>query len=470
MPHSDPSQAARGRSADRELNHEQLLADQETFTPARARRVAGELGYRAVLTWSALPGRFDAVLLRPGAELPLADVFVPAEEVRVLSDYVSDPDAAGRLDGLREFMAGKLPDYMVPTAFVVMDRMPLLPNGKLDKAALPSPVITGDDYRAARTLEEKVLAAVFAEVLGVDRVGIDDDFFALGGHSLRAARLISRVRGALGVEISLRAVFDAPTVAKLAANLRPDTEAAASDPFAVMLPIKPEGTRKPVFCLHPGGGLSWAYFGLSQSFPDRPVYGIQARGFDGVTPMPQSIDEMAEDYLEQILLTEPQGPYHLLGYSFGGIVAHAVAAKLRQRGREVGMLALLDAAPRHGVPDAFQRDDFEHLMRIEMERYFSAIRGGDDYLRLVDVATAIITDHHEMLQSFASPEFDGDALVFTATLGREPTATSGRAKWQGNIAGAVTEHEVTCTHNDMHMPEHAKVMGAIMNDLLADRE
>ncbi|WP_371476525.1 amino acid adenylation domain-containing protein [Kitasatospora sp. NBC_00315] len=443
--------------------------DPDAFGPADCRRLAERLGYRAVLSWSAQPGRYDAVLLRPGAELPLADVFVPGEEIDLLSVFVSDPDSGSRLSGLRDFMAEKLPDYMVPSAFVTMDRMPLLPNGKLDRAALPSPVMTGSAYRSPRTLEEEVLAAVFAEVLGVERVGIDDDFFALGGHSLRATRLISRVRGALGVEVPLRAVFDAPTVAKLAAHLRPDTATEPSDPFAVVLRIKSEGTRKPVFCLHPGGGLGWAYLGLSASFPDRPVYGIQARGFDGAGNLPESIDAMAEDYLEEILQVEPEGPYHLLGYSFGGIVAQAVAAKLRERGRTVGMLALLDAAPRHGVPDAFQREDFERLMRLEMERYFSAMRGGDDFLQMVDVATAIITDHHEKLQTFVSPVYDGDALVFTAMLGRDAGDTSGREKWQANITGAITEHEVTCTHNDMHMPEHSKVMGAVMNDLLADR-
>ncbi|MGW0856653.1 amino acid adenylation domain-containing protein [Streptomyces sp. NPDC002690] len=444
-------------------------ADPEAFGPAACRRLAEQLGYRAVLTWSALPGRYDAVLLRPGAELPLADVFVPGEEIGALSAFVSDPDAGNRLSGLREFMAERLPDYMVPTAFVVMDRMPLLPNGKLDKAALPSPVMTGNAYRAPRLLEEEVLAAVFAEVLGVDRVGVDDDFFALGGHSLRATRLISRIRGALGVELPLRAVFEAPTVAKLAARLRPDTGTEAADPFAVVLPIKSDGERKPVFCLHPGGGLSWAYLGLSASLVDRPVYGIQARGFDGVAPLPGSIDEMAEDYLQEILRTEPEGPYHLLGYSFGGVVAHAVAAKLEALGKPVGMLALLDAAPRHGVPDAFQRDDFERLMRMEMERYFSAMRGGDDYLQLVDIATEIITEHHEHLQSFTSPVFGGDALVFTAMLGRDAGDMPGREKWQGNITGAIAEHEVACTHNDMHMPEYTQVMAVAMNAMLADQ-
>ena len=446
----------------------QFDGDKVMLMPGDCRSVAEELGYRVVVTWSAVPGRMDAIFLGTEAEVPLTDVFVPAGPVNVLSEYVNDPDAAGRVEDLRRFMATRLPDYMVPAAFVVLDRMPLMPNGKLDKAALPSPVITGDVYRAPRTLEEAVLAAVFAEVLGVDRVGIDDDFFALGGHSLRATRLIGRIRSALGVELPLRAVFESPTVAKLTTHLRPGTNMEATDPFAIVLPIKSEGTRKPVWCLHPGGGLSWAYLGLSASFPDRPVYGIQARGFDGVTPVPESIDAMAVDYLESILEVQPDGPYHLLGYSFGGILAQLVAVKLRARGHQVGMLALLDAAPRNGA-DAYDRADYERVMRVEVEKYFGNMRGGDEYMSLIDLATMIITDHHEKLQSFFSPVYEGDALLFTAMLGRRPSVDpSGTQMWRSNIKGVIDEYEVSCTHHDMHLPENTKYMGVIMNDTLAD--
>ncbi len=447
----------------------QFDGDKAMLTPSDCRRLAEELGYQVVVTWSAVPGQMDAIFFRSGAEIPLTDVFVPEGPVNVLSEYVNDPDAAKRVEDLREFMTERLPEHMVPAAFVVLDRMPLMPNGKLDKVALPSPVITGNAYRAPRTVEEEVLAGLFAEVLGVDRVGIDDDFFALGGHSLRATRLLGRIRGALGVEIPLRAVFESPTVAKLTPQLRPETNTQATDPFAIVLPIKAEGTRNPIWCLHPGGGLSWAYLGLSASFPDRPVYGIQARGFDGVTPLPESIDAMAEDYLEQILQNQPEGPFHLLGYSFGGILAHVIAVKLGERGHRVGMLAVLDAAPRHEA-DAYARADFERVMRIELEKYFGNMRGGDDYVAMIDIATKIITDHHEMLQTFVSPVYEGDALLFTATLGRQADDPSGRQRWQSNITGAIDEHEISCTHHDMHLPENTRQMGAIMNDLLASWE
>ncbi|MFI6652172.1 amino acid adenylation domain-containing protein [Streptomyces sp. NPDC050529] len=117
---------------------------------------------------------------------------------------------------LHAFVAERLPDFMVPSAFVVLDRLPLAPNGKLDRAALPEPEYTGAAYRAPRTTREEALAALFAEVLGVDRVGIDDGFFELGGHSLLATRLIGRARTVLGIEVPVRKIFDLPTVAALA--------------------------------------------------------------------------------------------------------------------------------------------------------------------------------------------------------------------------------------------------------------
>src|SRR5262249_41469737 len=158
---------------------------------------------------------------------------------------------------LRSHVGARLPDYMVPSAIVVLDRLPLTANGKLDRGALPAPEARAGVGRLARSPRGEVLCALFAEVLGLERVGIDDDFFALGGHSLLATRVISRVRSSLDVELSIRSLFEAPTVAALVERLGegPPTQ---SD-LEPLLPIRARGSKQPLFCIHHAGGFSWPY-------------------------------------------------------------------------------------------------------------------------------------------------------------------------------------------------------------------
>nr|WSY54834.1 amino acid adenylation domain-containing protein [Streptomyces sp. NBC_00886] len=172
------------------------------------------------------PGEIEAVLTHHPAvaqAVVLARETDTADGSRQLVAYLVPDPAANPADDLadqvRGLLAERLPEFMIPAAFVELERLPLTVNGKVDRAALPAPVFTGGAYRAPRTVEEELLAGIFAEVLEVDRVGLDDDFFTLGGHSLRATRLIGKVRRALGTEVPIRAVFDHPTVARLAAHV-----------------------------------------------------------------------------------------------------------------------------------------------------------------------------------------------------------------------------------------------------------
>ena len=292
------------------------------------------------------------------------------------ADSPDSPDSAASpvtAEALREHVAARLPEYMVPAIVVLLDALPVTANGKLDRAALPAPggPVTS---RGPRTETEEIVCGLFAEVLGVDRVGAEDSFFELGGDSLLAMRLIARVREALDAEVPIRGMFTATPAgiaelveARAAGQGEPGVEMEISDElkallpgtlpdgaaagngsgdFDVLLPIRPAGDRPPLFCLHPGEGLSWRYLGLLRYIPaDYPLYGVQARGLAQAEALPHSIEEMCDDYISQIRRIQPAGPYHLLGWSFGGIVAHAIATRLEDQGERVALLASLDGFP-----------------------------------------------------------------------------------------------------------------------------
>jgi thioesterase domain-containing protein len=365
---------------------------------------------------------------------------------------------------LRAALSAVLPEYMIPAAFVSMDRLPLTANGKLDRSALPEPDHAPEAIRrAARTPKEEVLCDLFAEVLKIPEVGIDDDFFALGGHSLLGARLIGRIRSVLGVRIDIARVFQSPTPAAMAATLGFEDHQAA---LRTILPLRPAGTRSPLFCVHPGGGLAWCYAGLLRYVSkDIPVYGIQARGIAEPASLPLSIDEMADEYVAHIREVQPSGPYFLLGWSFGGVAAQAIAKRLADDGERIAALVLLDAYPVSGLDldsalntreiaalafdgldiGVGQPDDPGQLLAM-LRAQRSVLSSLDE--QAVHALLRIAANNRELLFDFSPERCDSDALLFQA---RNDTFSrlTGAELWRPYIGGNLDVRAVDCGHTEI---------------------
>ncbi|MEU5646714.1 non-ribosomal peptide synthetase, partial [Streptomyces milbemycinicus] len=380
----------------------------------------------------------------------------------VLAGGGDDPTAGE----LRRYVADRLPEYMVPSALVPMDRLPLTPNGKLDRAALPDPEFTGEAYRAPRTAKETRLAELFAEVLGLDRVGIDDNFFMLGGHSLLATQLIGRIDAAFGIGLPIRVVFERPTVAELADHLRTGAGSQVEDPFAALLTIRSGGGGAPLWFVQPGFGLGWSYLNFAPHVQDRPVYTFQAPAFSGA-PSPGSMEQFVDGCLRRIQEIQPEGPYHLFGWSFGGTAAHAMAVELERRGHEVGLLGLLDCAPSTYFHQAEVPP--QHDVESVLGEYVDEMAGPKGVRAVVRTAAVAWTNHMEILRGFTSPTYSGDALFFKATLSTDGTYAGDDGNWRQHITGNIEVYGIEADHEAICDPVPAAEISRVINRKLGMR-
>ena len=405
------------------------------------------------------PGEIEAVLLRhPGvAQAAVIAREDAAGDKRLVGYVVAAGAGAPEAASLRAHVARSVPDYMVPSAYVVLERLPLTPNGKLDRRALPAPEVRGLALRRGpRTPQEEILCALFGEVLGVFGVGIADNFFELGGHSLLATRLISRIRASLDAEISIRSLFEAPTVEALATRLG-EAHGPRSD-LDVLLPIRSNGSLQPLFCIHPAAGLSWSYSRFIGHIPSgHPIYGLQARNLIQREMTPHNIRRMAADYLEVIREVQPSGPYNLLGRSFGGLVAHAMATQLQSMGEEVSLLALLDSYPsdRENLLNGHDKErEREVLSAMADDTLREMLEGfgneGHVLLPLAEQDYEVVKNACEsnmrIVDTFAPERFKGDVFLFVAAKSHaEPPIES----WKPYVDGRIRVHEIDCTHDSI---------------------
>ena len=399
------------------------------------------------------PAEIEAVLL---GEEGIREAVVVAREDRQgekkLVGYVVRGEGS-EIDGqqLRRKVGEKLPEYMVPAAIVELREMPVMANGKLDRKALPAPTYRGKEWRGPRTAQEEILCALFGEVLGVERVGLDDNFFDLGGHSLLAMKLASCIQTTFNMKLSIRSLFEAPTVGDLARRL--DIGGDRS-PLETLLSLRSYGTLPPLFCIHPAEGLSWCYSRLAQHIRrDHPIYGLQAKGFGRMESLPQTLDEMAADYVGAIRKVQPSGPYHLIGWSFGGLAAYAIATLLEEQGDHVGLLAVLDASP-HSLQPA---EECDGDIKEGLSRHWGEMLSDHE----LEAMSRITMNDVRLAGEFVPHHYNGDLVLFIAT-GDTMNSIPRWEAWKPYVSGEIRTYKIACTHEHMTEPGPSSEIGRLL--------
>ncbi|OMB94560.1 hypothetical protein A5733_13725 [Mycobacterium sp. NS-7484] len=395
---------------------------------------------------------------------------------------------------LRADLAERLPAYLVPAAVVVVNALPLTSSGKLDTRALPAPEYRLGVYQAPGTPTEQILAGVYAEVLGLDRVSIDDSFFDLGGDSLSAMRAVAAINKALDTQLAVRVMFDAPSVRSLARQVG----RADSEQEVVPVDVLKDGAGVPLWCIHDGFGLSWSYRALGE-YLDGPITGLNQVPHDDESE-PVTIRHMAEQYADRLQALHPEGPYQLLGWSFGGVVAHEVAIELQRRGCEVQRLILMDAAlnlnkarglrvggyrtvaKNHALAEGLVLEYMLGSNHIEVPTHrrplgYRRVEKMAEQHRdsgfvpppraLVEFMVKSLTANQLRLLDHEPEVFDGDVVIFSASSQRpgDNAGTTIRSRWRRMrnraavrshlqswrpfVTGNITAHPVDCTHYEM---------------------
>lgn len=414
---------------------------------------------------AALPSVKQAVV--HAREVTTSAVLAGADE-RQLVGYVI-PQEEGELDtsALRAQLAERLPAHMVPAAIVSLAAFPLSANGKLDRKALPAPSAGLRVGRPPAPGLESRIAAQFCGVLGVEQVGADDDFFALGGHSLLAMRLATVLRRELQRPVAVGQIMVAPSVAALAAALSVGDTGQEPAGFSEVLPLR-AGRGRPLFCIHPASGFSWQFSMLPRYLPAHiPVVGLQSPRPHGVIASCQDMDAVCEQHLATLRRLQPQGPYHLMGYSLGGTVAQGIAVKLCEQGETVAFLGLLDTYPPESQ-DWNAEISPQAQEEVERERALFMASAGDDEAEKQAMFAQIQANYDDsvgLLSAASTAYYDGQATLFVATQ-TQPQDVSPQALWAPYIRRLET-CALDCSHITMMAPETLKQLGPLLNQRLA---
>ena len=416
-----------------------------------------------------------SVVVGEGVDARIVAYVVPAH---------ADFDAAA----LRRHAGISLPAHMIPSAVVVIGAVPTTPAGKLDRSALPAPNWESPSGRSPEGSDEIAICAAFAEVLDLADVDTyaDSSFFELGGNSLMATRLVAAIKERTSMTVPVAWIFSDPTPEALARRLfeleaTVVTSDADTSALAVVLPLRPEGRAEPLFCIHPAIGLAWCYGALDRYVDSsRPLYGLQSPVLTDSEFRAELIEDFAARYVEEIRGVQPHGPYHLLGWSIGGLIAHAAAVQLQAAGESVADLILLDsfvledptmagAQPSLAeligglgisVPDTGVRDltseDAEALLRETI---------GDHPLVSSDRIERLFEEYSagaELAHRYRPGKFVGDLLFFSAHADTfDPLRTA--SAWRPFVSGVIIDRPVPTSHAEMFTEAGLEAIGPVIN-------
>lgn len=322
------------------------------FQPDLFWELGDQLGYITYVRWTTdgTDGLFDAIFIPETRENTL-----PENPASIISrrakpaDYSRNPIVSNEVhvsksktDEWRQVLKKQLPDYMVPADLIALKAFPLTPNKKIDKKAFPKPQRTGTTNSADELPHDeyqRTVAGIWSAVLGIEQIGIHDDFFELGGHSLLAVRVMTAIEKETGKRLPLATLFEHSTIEKLALKMNADQE----EEWDALVPIKTTGSKDPVYMIH-GGGLNVLFYKPIVDFmdEDQPIYGFQALGLNKPATPVNSLEEIARAYIADLLKVNPEGPYALTGYSFGGLIAFEMAKQLVETGKKVKFLGIVD--------------------------------------------------------------------------------------------------------------------------------
>ncbi|MFT3900821.1 MAG: non-ribosomal peptide synthase/polyketide synthase [Gordonia sp. (in: high G+C Gram-positive bacteria)] len=492
-------QVARGYAGQARLTAERFIADPYGQAGARLYRTgdvvrwntAGELEYlgrsdfQVKLRGQRIElGEIEAAIAgAPGVVHAAASVATAPGGGEFLVGYVAP--ASVDLAAVQEHVAEVLPEFMRPTVWQPLEDVVLGSSGKLDRKSLPAPdlgsLAGGGEYVAPVGVTEETIAAVFADVLGVEQVGVTESFFDLGGNSLSAMRLAARLTDG-GTPVDVPRLFAFPTVRGLAEAIRDDLRTSG-----VVIPLRPSGDEAPLFCIHPADGLAWAYGELVPHLPGRPVYGLQDPAVVAGEERLDSIEAFAERYLAEIKAIAPEGPYHLLGWSLGGVIAFEIATRLRAAGEEVAFLGLMDPAAGSAYSDEVSREEHDAVVADQRRAIAAMADGGsldldpetakedtiaaqfaaagaaspDQMRRMVDALDA----GPALLPVYEPGVFDGEVLFVNALRGKiDPQRFIDF--WRAHLTGRLTVVDVEAEHGVLGTADGFAVIGPQIRDAL----